>query len=123
MGTPAGVQLLNPQGRPGLLLEAPAVHLTDLAFSPDGGTLAAGDLSGSIWVWDTKHGQLLAELRGHTSRASGVEFRSEDELISCSWDGTVRRWDVRPLRADLASIQADTATWGLTLEDVLAERR
>jgi len=123
VGTPAGVQLLNPQGRPGLLLEAPAVHLTDLAFSPDGGTLAAGDLSGSIWVWDTKHGQLLAELRGHTSRASGVEFRSEDELISCSWDGTVRRWDVRPLRADLASIQADTATWGLTLEDVLAERR
>ncbi len=123
VGTPGGVQLLQPDGRPGLLLEAPAVHFTDLAFSPDGGTLAAGDLSGSIWVWDTNRGQLLAELRGHTSRASGIEFRGEDELVSCSWDGTVRRWDVRPLRADLASIQADTATWGLTLADVLDERR
>ena len=116
---PDAVRLFEAGGAIGLTLRADALQLTDVAFSPDGDTLAAGDLSGAIWIWDRTDGRLLAELRGHSTRVSGLAFRGEDELVSGSWDGTMRRWDLGPLRRGATALRADSASWKRTLTDVL----
>jgi WD40 repeat protein len=119
---PGGVQLIERGGAAGPRLSAPVLQLKDVAFSPSGDLVAAGDLSGAIWVWDAG-GRLLGELKSHTSHVTGVEFRGEHEIVSAAWDGTIRRWGVGPLRADLPTLRASIADWQLTLDEVLDRER
>ena len=58
-----------------------------------------------------------------SARVSALVFRSDHELVSASWDATVRRWDLRPVRADIATLRADVAGWGLDLDAVLGTTR
>ena len=121
IGRASGVTLLQ-DGETVAQLEAPTLQVTSLAFSPDGRTLAAGDLSGAIWIWDVPSGRLLADLRGHRSRISGLAFRDDRELVSASWDKSLRRWDLTPLRRSVPELRQDIAAWGLDLEAVLETR-
>jgi WD40 repeat protein len=76
-----------------------------------------GDLDGAIYVIDAQ-GVLLASARGHRRRVS--ELRAHDELVySTSWDGTLRRWDLRAITAPIDAL--DAGAWGLTAADVLAQ--
>lgn len=75
------------------------------------GTLASGSDDGSVMVWDLGGGTLprsnpaggqrtvrpSAVLRGHTSNVRPLHWNSEIPwlLLSGSWDGTVRAWDIR----------------------------
>ena len=121
VGVPDGALLIDATGAT-TRLAAPALQVITIAFSPDGRTLAGGDLSGRIWVWDVPSARLIAELRGHESRVSGLAFRGDGELVSGSWDTTVRRWDLAPARAPLADLRRATVGWGLDLQDVLTDQ-
>ncbi len=48
---------LQPLGPP---LTGPASEVLAVAYSPDGRRIAAGDLDGQLWIWDTDRGAVLA---------------------------------------------------------------
>ena len=66
----------------------------ELAFSTDGKWLAADGNDHEIHIWDVSAASKVHTLAGHEGRITGLAFRSNDELISASEDGTVRLWNV-----------------------------
>jgi WD40 repeat protein len=55
-----------------------------------------GEDSGTIRVWDAVTGEMLARLEGHTNSAWCFTATKDAQLlISGSWDGTIRYWDLQ----------------------------
>jgi serine/threonine protein kinase/WD40 repeat protein/tetratricopeptide (TPR) repeat protein len=67
-----------------------------VAWHPDGRTLATTSRDRNLYLWDVASGKQLARLEGHKN--TGIQMRfdpSGDLLASRSWDGTLRLWDSR----------------------------
>ncbi|KAL7063447.1 hypothetical protein AAHC03_0651 [Spirometra sp. Aus1] len=86
------------------------VQLSSLAADPLGELAAAGALDAfDAYVWSVKTGLLLTVLTGHTAPVSslefnpGLEFYGRLELVTASWDGTVRTWNLADCEAAIAS--------------------
>lgn len=92
-----------------------------MALSPDERWIAVGQLDGQISLWRVDDGALLATLTGHTQRAQSLAFApSGESLVSGSWDGDLRVWDLRHVEQDTAALsEALEAAWGRGLADVL----
>ncbi len=89
-------------GEPRATLEAcSATNVSLKAFSPDGRTIAVLHIDQwssrtTLRTWDSLTGRLLAELRGHSGDLEEFRFsRDSRSLVSASWDGTARLWDLR----------------------------
>jgi WD40 repeat protein len=61
-----------------------------LAFSPDGKTVALGDIEGRVFLWDVASKQVRRCLKGHTSVGSVVWSRDGKRLVSGGND--IRIW-------------------------------
>ncbi|HND34396.1 MAG TPA: WD40 repeat domain-containing protein, partial [Myxococcota bacterium] len=83
----------------------PDVRLTDVSISPHGPRIAAGSDDGRAFVWDGESGKLLAILPGHSDRVSTLEFCSDHNLVTGSWDHSFRIWDLELLETDPAALQ------------------
>jgi len=96
-------------------------RIMDLALAPGGQRVAVGLLSGGIVLLDLATGEQEAILRGHGKRVSSLEWGPRGELlVSGSWDGTLRYWDVTTLDADPHAVAQSLETaWGLDLEAAL----
>jgi predicted NACHT family NTPase len=67
-----------------------------VAFSPDGKTLAIGDDSGVVRIWETKTRKELWICQGHTGRVNSVVFSPNGQILaSASNDRTVKLWDIQ----------------------------
>jgi WD40 repeat protein/transcriptional regulator with XRE-family HTH domain len=65
-----------------------------LAFSPDGGRLASGDVAGLIKLWDAASGKEIASLEAHHGKILDIEFSADgSQLASSSEDGSVIIWN------------------------------
>jgi WD40 repeat protein len=87
-----------------------------VALAGDGWLVASGSLDGTVKLWDTATGRLLATLRGHTGVVNRVEVSSAGRLVaSGGGDGTVRLWEA-PSGRLLATLQGHAAgVWGVAL--------
>jgi WD40 repeat protein len=70
-------------------------YLCAAAFSPDGNTLASGDVSGRVWLWDVSSRKVLVQLQGHGGWVHSVAFAPDGKtLASGAMDTTALVWDV-----------------------------
>ena len=69
-----------------------------IAYSPDGSTIATGDLIGEIRLWDAETGQHNATITGHPgANVISLAFSPDSHMLASSGsypDGTLRWWDV-----------------------------
>ncbi len=75
-------------------------------ISPDGQLVASGsgplrlsddrdDYDTTVRIWDVETSAEVRTLRGHTNTVDSVKFTADGAfLLSSSWDGTIKRWDV-----------------------------
>ena len=67
----------------------------NVAFSPDGKMLAAGNAWYEVCWWWVAGGALLRAVKGHTDSVNSVTFSPDgNTMASGSLDGTVRLWQV-----------------------------
>jgi len=70
-----------------------------LAISPDANIIAVakGKLNrwGKIELWDVKKGKHIHTLNNHTNHVSALVIAPNNNLISGSWDETIRIWDIK----------------------------
>ncbi|KAI9662222.1 MAG: hypothetical protein M1821_008388 [Bathelium mastoideum] len=79
----------------GLPSEGHNSAVLDVAFSPNGKTLASASYK-TVTMWDGKTGAALQTLEGHESHVNLVAFSPDGKtLASASWDKTIRLWDIR----------------------------
>ncbi|KAJ7158421.1 hypothetical protein C8R46DRAFT_391977 [Mycena filopes] len=70
----------------------PSRLFPSLVFSLADCSFAVATEDGLIQVWSTDTGSVLKTLDGHTAEVTALRYTSETTLISCSVDGTVRKW-------------------------------
>jgi WD40 repeat protein len=87
--------LIQAAGQPldDLMADGSTIH--SMAFSPDGRTLAVGDESGSLGLWDTRTGRRTAVLGGVGTGYTVAFSRDGATLAVGSKNGTVSLWDTR----------------------------
>jgi periodic tryptophan protein 2 len=81
-----------------------------LAIDPSGDVVCAGSMDPfDISVWSLQTGRLLDVLSGHTGPVSSLSFNpAQSLLLSGSWDGSSRVWDVFMRKASVESFEHST---------------
>ncbi len=78
------------QGKP---LTIPGGSVFGLAFSPNGETLAAGTIQGTVALWNVSESRADDELKGHRFGVNAVCFSPDGKTLATgSMDKTVRLW-------------------------------
>jgi WD40 repeat protein/DNA-binding SARP family transcriptional activator len=93
-------------------------RLVQIALSPDGRILAAGDRAGRVLLWDTSTRRLLPgppqlpKLNGQPDALRALAFSADGRLLLTAGAFTIHRWDLAAHRAagsfDILSITLDT---------------
>lgn len=83
--------------------------VTAIAFCPNNPLeLVVSTLTGSIFLWDIITGQLIRTFQGHTDSVTALAFyQNGRQLVSGSWDGTIRIWDLQLGQEDLPKLLTD----------------
>lgn len=71
-------------------------------FSPDGNQLATASGDRVIKIFDTRSGELIRRMAGHTGQVLGLSWKGDGKMLaSCGSDSVLKVWDVEqglPLR-------------------------
>ena len=66
-----------------------------VGFSPDELYIITGDLDHSFQFWEKDAMESFRTLIGHTSIPADFDLSPNNkEMVTCSWDGTVKIWDI-----------------------------
>ena len=97
-------------------LEGHTKHVSSVAFSPDGKTLASGSTDSTVRLWNLALGAETRKLEGHADEVTSVAFSHDGKtLASSSGDGSTRLWTAAgdPLLV-LRSISGRNASYAFT---------
>jgi WD40 repeat protein len=87
------IRILNVAGsRPDMDLVAHGCLGWSLAFSPDGKTLASGDISGRVVLWNIATGQDLLTLHPYDGPVWGMTFTPDGRALLINADGHLDQW-------------------------------
>lgn len=78
--------------------QAHSLSTDTAAFSPDGRAIATGSKDGRVKLWGVHTGFCVATFTNHEGPVSAVTFAANDVIVSASYDGTVRAFDIRRYR-------------------------
>jgi WD40 repeat protein len=73
-------------------------QVDSLAFSPHGGILAAGDGSGTVWLWNVTTGQQLGHLTYGHEYVTSVAFSRNGKTLAVAGGSGTELWAVTPRR-------------------------
>ena len=69
-----------------------------IAVSPDGRTLACGEVGGAVTLRDARSGQVLSTLRGHNIGVNSLAYSPDGSaLLTAGLDGVIKLWDTKTL--------------------------
>lgn len=87
------------------------LSFSSIAVDPSGEVVAAGSLDDfDVHIWSVQTGQLLDQLSGHEGPVSSLAFAPNGgNLVSGSWDRTVRIWSIfsRTQTSEPLQLQSD----------------
>jgi hypothetical protein len=119
LGEKGALVVVAPDGQVRRLTQGEAL-VVDLAVSPGDRWAAVGGLDGVVRVVDLETGATRAVLEGHRERVASLAWTGPEALLSSSWDGTVRVWDLSVLHRPAEQLVAEARTaWGLDLDAAL----
>ncbi|TXI80498.1 MAG: hypothetical protein E6Q39_02440 [Crocinitomicaceae bacterium] len=73
----------------------------DVDVSDDGEFSVSASSDGTARIWFARSGALIATLRGHRDEVSKAFFSSGNQVITTSWDNTLRVWRFQPEKVRL----------------------
>src|ERR1019366_4740994 len=79
--------------------------------------LIVGCDNGDVRVLDTADGRILHRVAGHTTITQGVAVSADGNVLSGSWDGTVKLWTFEPKAA--ADPDRKAAEWVLSIGGIV----
>ena len=79
--------------------------INDIAFSPDGQTLASASVDRTIKLWSVAKGVAICTLPGYRASVHAIAFSPDGALLaSGSWDRTIKLWSI-PDGKELAALK------------------
>jgi WD40 repeat protein len=95
----AGLTLINLSTGSSTRLGEQEQTVLSSAFSADGRFIASGtSYPAACQIWDVSTRQAIVQLIGHTDNVYSVSFFPDGkQIMSASWDGTIRVWDIELL--------------------------
>jgi len=81
-------------------------RVCNIALSPNGMTLASGNMDGTMRLWDVEMKKAIAKWTGHTDWVNSVCWSTDGKRVaSGSNDGTMQMWNVESGETNLGPIK------------------
>ncbi len=81
----------------------------DVAFSPDGSQIVAGDSEGVMMVWDVETGDVVNRILAHNNWLTSLDISPDGHIVTASRDHTLVLWET-----DFMPEATDMPTSGLS---------
>jgi len=67
-----------------------------MSFSPDGSTIATGNMDGIVWLWKTDSGEKIKEFNPRVDKwVTALDFNFDSDILAAGFrDGVVRIWNI-----------------------------